>query len=383
MSALTNKLSELSSSLNIYATEDYFKLEPIKMVLNQVGKSFSGSWLGYHSQVYYKNFKTPIAGAIFSVEWGLEQQYGITGTTGEWHIYNYDDVIKYILKTSGIEDIEALNKASSSIAKLFESTKESLLSLISIYSSSNSDNDIYYQEVIEEIRNCKLIKSSDYIAYYKPKGRLASRDSRATMNGIQTPAHISLLGNLLEIEDPIRCCNQLNESIKKLITHYTNKELLSMPTSKMTLSNKIFIVHGHDDLAKTEVARFIEKLGLEAIILHEQVDAGRTIIEKLEKNTEVGFGIVLYTACDFGGSNKINPEIKNNRARQNVVFEHGYLIAKLGRSKVCALVKDNVEHPSDLSGVIYNTMDDGKAWKLELAQELKVAGFDIDLNKCI
>lgn len=380
MSILIKKLYELSSSLDKYLTEDYFKLEPIKAVLNQVGKSFSGSWLGYHSQVYYKNFKTPIAGAVFSFEWGLEQPYGITGTTGEWLIYNHDDVTEYIYKTSGIKDLDTLNKASCAICKSFESTKESLLSLISIYNSSSSDNDTYYQEIIEEIRNCKLMKSSDYIAYLKPKGSFTSMDRRAIMNGIQTPAHISLLGNLLEIEDPIICCNQLNESIKKLITHYSNKELLSMPTSKITLSNKIFIVHGHDDLAKTQVARFIEKLGLEAVILHEQVDAGSTIIEKLEKNTDVGFGIVLYTACDFGGSIK-SPEQKQNRARQNVVFEHGYLIAKLGRNKVCALVKDDVEHPSDLSGVIYKTMDKSKAWELQLAKELKSAGFAIDLNK--
>lgn len=174
-----------------------------------------------------------------------------------------------------------------------------------------------------------------------------------------------------------------NDTFSGDITQNVSMSLQKKPQKLTIKNNKVFIVYGHDNLVKSEVARFIEKLGLEAIILHEQVDAGRTIIEKLEKNTDVGFGIVLYTACDFGGSNKINPEIKNNRARQNVVFEHGYLIAKLGRSKVCALVKDNVEHPSDLSGVIYNTMDDGKAWKLELAQELKVAGFDIDLNKCI
>ena len=58
--------------------------------------------------------------------------------------------------------------------------------------------------------------------------------------------------------------------------------------------NKVFIVHGHDEAAKFETARFVEKLGFEPIILHEQVNSGQTIIEKIENNTNVGFGIVLF-----------------------------------------------------------------------------------------
>jgi predicted nucleotide-binding protein len=383
MNPLINKLCELSSSLDKYSANDYFQLDTIKNVIKEVTKSFSGSWLGYHSQIYYEDFEVPPAGAIFSVEWGLENRYGISnGTVGDWCIYNYDDVTQYIYDSAKLDDLEQLKKISSDVKDEFIGIKESLLSIISIDNSSKLD-DAYYQKMVKEIEHIKLIQSTEFLSHISPKGSFVSRDSRAMMNGTKTPAHISLLCQIVELEDPVRCCKELNTSIKKLITHYSNKELLSMPTNKTTISDKVFIVHGHDDLAKTEVARFIEKLGLEAVILHEQVDAGSTIIEKLEKNTDVGFGVILYTACDFGGSNKVNQETKNNRARQNVVFEHGYLIAKLGRSKVCALVKDNVEHPSDLNGVVYKPMDNGKAWELQLAKELKAAGFDIDLNKCI
>lgn len=147
------------------------------------------------------------------------------------------------------------------------------------------------------------------------------------------------------------------------------------------VSNNVFIVHGRDDLLKVEVARFIEKLGLSAIILHEQPNSGKTIIEKIEEYTNVGFGIVLYTPCDIGGQklSNLDTDLKP-RARQNVVFEHGYLIGKLGRNKVCALVKEEVEFPSDISGVVYQKVDDAGAWKLKLAIELKQAGYSIDLN---
>lgn len=145
-------------------------------------------------------------------------------------------------------------------------------------------------------------------------------------------------------------------------------------------TNKIFIVHGHDELAKLDIARFVEKMGLEAIILHEQVTSGATIIEKIEKYSNVMFGIVLYTPCDIG-SKKNEESNLSARARQNVVFEHGYLIGKLGRGNVSALVKGTIELPNDISGIVYIQMDDNKAWKIALASELKNAGYSIDFNK--
>ena len=150
---------------------------------------------------------------------------------------------------------------------------------------------------------------------------------------------------------------------------------------EMINSKKVFSVHGHDDAAKEAVARTLEKAGLEAIILHEQVNGGKTIIEKLETCTDVGYAVVLYTPCDKGHA-KNDPE-ERSRARQNVVFEHGYLIAKLGRDRVCALVKENVERPSDLSGIVYIPMDDGISWKMMLAKEMNSIGFKIDANQLV
>ncbi|MVO75746.1 DNA-binding protein [Paeniclostridium sordellii] len=142
---------------------------------------------------------------------------------------------------------------------------------------------------------------------------------------------------------------------------------------------RVFIVHGHDDLAKTEVARFIEKLGLKPIILHEQASGGKTIIEKIEEYSNVGFGIVIYTPCDVGNS-KDKRDNLNQRARQNVIFEHGYLIGKIGRFNVCALVKEDIEKPNDISGVVYTQMDKHNAWQFQIAKEMKNIGYEIDLN---
>lgn len=140
-------------------------------------------------------------------------------------------------------------------------------------------------------------------------------------------------------------------------------------------TSKVFIVHGHDDIAKLEMADFVKELGLEAIILHMQASGGRTIIEKIDDYSNVGFGIVLYTECDIGA--KRNTLDYKWRARQNVIFEHGYLIGKLGRSRVTAVMKGNIETPNDISGVVYITMNQNATWKEELKLEMRNVGYDV------
>ena len=144
--------------------------------------------------------------------------------------------------------------------------------------------------------------------------------------------------------------------------------------------NSVFVVHGRDEGTKEAMARFLENLGLVAVVLHEQPNQGRTIIEKFEEYAQTGFAVVLLTPDDLGAPGNDNNDLKP-RARQNVIFEFGYFIAKLGRKRVCALVKENVEWPSDYDGVLHIKLDDANGWKLELARELKGVGFEIDLNR--
>ncbi|WP_062197414.1 TIR domain-containing protein [Massilibacterium senegalense] len=170
------------------------------------------------------------------------------------------------------------------------------------------------------------------------------------------------------------------EIIKEANSKVKNVPILSIDSAPEKLdTKKVFIVHGHDEAVKLSVARFLERLDLQPIILHEQASGGSTIIEKLEEHTDVGYGIVLYTPCDLGKAK--NDENLQMRARQNVVFEHGLLIGRLGRKRVCALVKDEIEKPNDISGVVYINYDSGNGWHLELFKELKNAGFEIDANK--
>lgn len=146
--------------------------------------------------------------------------------------------------------------------------------------------------------------------------------------------------------------------------------------------NRVFVIHGHDEAARETVARFLEKLGLEPVILHEQANKGRTIIEKFEDLADVAFAVVLLTPDDMGGLKDEQTEPKS-RARQNVILELGFFLGKFGRQRVCPLTKGDVETPSDYDGVVYTKLDDAGAWKMKLVQELRAADFDVDANKVI
>lgn len=183
------------------------------------------------------------------------------------------------------------------------------------------------------------------------------------------------------IEDVKNKINNLRHLVAKTSLIKTEIHEPTLVNTPVSSSNKIFIVHGHNNEVKVSVARTIEKLGLEAIILHEQANSGKTIIEKFEEHSEVAFAIVLLTDDDLGKS-KMEDNL-NNRARQNVILELGYFIGKLTRKKVCPLYTPGVELPSDLLGLLYIEIDTEENWKFKLAKEIKASGINVDVNKIL
>jgi len=178
------------------------------------------------------------------------------------------------------------------------------------------------------------------------------------------------------------------ENLEKLVekVDLLKSELSESPAFKEAVfstedNNNVFIVHGHNTAVQQAVARAIEKLGLNPIILHEQPNSGKTIIEKFEKHSDVGFAIILMTDDDEG---KAKSEIDlKKRARQNVILELGYFIGKLGRERVLPLYSDGVELPSDIYGLLYTPIDKAETWKFAIVRELKAVGYSVDANKLL
>lgn len=156
---------------------------------------------------------------------------------------------------------------------------------------------------------------------------------------------------------------------------------LSESKRDMTMASDIFIVHGHDTGALSAVARAVQRVtGKEPVILHEQPDRGRTIIEKFEGHAaDAGFVVVLVTGDDLGRPKDSSTE--RPRARQNVILELGYFIGALGRTKVAIVYDDGVELPSDMAGILYIPRDGTGTWQHKLAKEMRAAGIDVDANR--
>jgi predicted nucleotide-binding protein len=179
--------------------------------------------------------------------------------------------------------------------------------------------------------------------------------------------------------------NLFNTMLEELKLFGVHQKVDKVQKTDVKSSNRIFIVHGHDEAMKQAVARTVEKIGLEPIILHEKPSEGRTIIEKFTDYSDVSFAIVLLSPDDVAYPKDQSPKDAKLRARQNVIFELGFFIGKLGRNRVLVLYQEekNFEMPSDYSGVLYTPYDDSGRWQFDLVKELKACGYNVDANKLL
>lgn len=180
---------------------------------------------------------------------------------------------------------------------------------------------------------------------------------------------------------------EINEYMNRLVSIAERLELIDEPRDARPLaearvgttgdSRKVFVVHGRDEARRESVARFLTKLELIPIILHEQPSRGGTVIEKIGANADVEFAVVILTGDDVGALKGDEANLLP-RARQNVIAELGYFVGRIGREKVCALYEHGVELPSDFAGVVYVSLAQG--WELAVAKEIRAAGIPVDLN---
>jgi len=173
---------------------------------------------------------------------------------------------------------------------------------------------------------------------------------------------------------------KLEGLLELLETEQTLSQGQSPTLEHSKMGHKIFLVHGHSEAALHETARYLEKLNQKVIVLREQPNQGRTIIEKFEDYADVGFAVILMTNDDRGGKYDVACDEQMPRARQNVIFEFGYFVGRLGRNRVCALYSEGVEIPSDYSGVLYVPIDEQGAWRMMLAKEMRAVGLPVDMN---
>lgn len=186
----------------------------------------------------------------------------------------------------------------------------------------------------------------------------------------RVPRRDELLGALRELDRLSLVSYSLNlEGISDVRITATDHQLKTL--------RSVFVVHGHDETLLAEVDAFLLRIGLHPVVLRVQPSSGRTIMEKIEAYSDVQYAICLLTPDDIGASKK-TPDDLRSRARQNVILELGYFIGLLGRGRVCALYRGDLELPSDYHGVMYTGTDiPNFDWRFMLCKELADSGIPV------
>jgi predicted nucleotide-binding protein len=338
---ITKKLETLSKKLNEKSKVDLSKVDVLLNAALEIGHSFSGSWLGYHSHVYYHDFKKPPTSAHFSSEWGFDNMALMVhmGSIGDWKQYTDNEVIDRINDEAKNVNITELVDYSSEVRATIKDVQDEVLSLSQM---QGFKKDEFSNKMLSEILDAKPLTQRDFIDYYGPK-QLVSRDARAIEGGRQTPPHFFILTECLSVKNPIDLCSELSKKLVKLANHISNQgEIISVEN---LINNHIFIGHGHSQVWR-ELKDFIsDRLHLTWDEFNRIPVAGVTNVSRLsEMLNHASFAFLIMTAEDETPNGKMN-------ARQNVIHEAGLFQGKLGFDKAIILLEEGCEEFSNIHGL--------------------------------
>lgn len=335
----SKELFRIANTLDDVTELDAPELDKLIDVAARFGKSWSGSWLGYHSRVYYENFQSPPPGAFFSQEWGGKDVFSM-GSRGAWHEYSFDDVIRAIEREAGNPSLENHIEKSNAAEEAFDDAKSLALSLI--HSSLNLD-DKFSSGIIESIETTKILDKDNFINYWKPSGQLMSRDMVAIEKGLVVPPHFSVLAGAHAIKFPFQACAELRKLIIKLANHVKNIE--GKEVREERVGTNIFIGHGRSHHWR-ELKDFVsDRLGLPWDEFNRVPVAGVTNITRLAQMLDqASFAFLVMTAEDEQADG-------NRQARMNVIHEVGLFQGRLGFERAIVLLEEGCEEFSNIQGL--------------------------------
>jgi predicted nucleotide-binding protein len=318
-------------------------LEPLKKIeecSDLAGKAWSGSWLGYHANVYYSELQVPPAGAHFSQEWGLKDAWPIDDTRGSWVEYKSDDVIQAILEMAGNPDITSVEALSGKAAVEFQKLKPEVLSILS--TSLESKTDVFMENLKDRVTKTDVFSKVRIINAMQPKGRLMSRDSLAVSQGFMTPPHYAVKAHALAIRHPFDCCKELSQLARNAGSHLSRK---ASRRKKIIVGTNVFIGHGKS-LQWRELKDFVsDRLKLPWDEFNRVPVAGVTNIARLSELLDAAaIAILVMTGEDEQADGKLH-------ARMNVIHEAGLFQGRLGFSKAIVVLEDGCEEFTNIQGL--------------------------------
>lgn len=346
MSTLTSELNDIQYQLQSFVasaeppdvTEPLKNLEDISIL---IGKAWSGSWCGYHSCIYYKNFQPPPPGAHFSLEWGMKGGAFGMGTSGEWYEYDFDKVRSVITHRAGDPDLSQVKIIAKKGEHLFEEKREQLLSILQL--SLSQQKDSFVERLLEEVKKARLVSDSDVVKVARPSGTIMSRDTLALTQGLWTPPHIAVLSEVYAWRSPVKACTELLKVSERAVAHFGRVEREQRRSER--IGTNVFIGHGRS-LVWKDLKDFIQdRLRLPWDEFNRVPIAGTTNIARLSEMLDAAaIAFLVMTGEDEQTDGKI-------RARMNVVHEAGLFQGRLGFTKAIIVLEEGCEEFSNIQGL--------------------------------
>jgi predicted nucleotide-binding protein len=315
------------------------EIEAVQETANEVGKAASGSWLGYQASVYYANLRSPPPGAVFSVEWGLDNAYG-QDTQGDWQHYTPDSVRQEIFHRAGVAGLNEAELVAKQAGETFESIRDEFCFTLELAMQEKADSLL--SRLKEEGETLKRFRRSHYLQTLAPK-HFFTRDSRALSQGKQAPPHVLVLAEIFEIKELAKACRQLKGTISKALARVCSDR--EKGKKKVATGGMICIGHGRSAAWK-DLKDFIQdKLKLRWDEFNRISPAGVTNVQRLNEMLDrAGFAFLVMTAEDEQADGKL-------RARMNVVHEVGLFQGRIGFERAIILLEEACEGFSNIEGL--------------------------------
>jgi len=340
---VASEIFYIADTLSKKANElDSAELDKLITVAEQVGKSWSGSALGYHSRVYYKNLAPVPPGARFSKEWGFEDAWPIEDTVGDWIEYDFDDVVNEIKDKADNPNFENYETLATEAKECFEESKSRLLSMLTI-ALEQRKTDKYLEDIAESVNKEKIFTASYLATRLTPSGQQMSRDMNAIQAGVKIPPHISVIAEASSILNSFRSCEKLSKSARRAASHIENLE--NKQKREERIGTNVFIGHGRSKIWK-DLKDFVQdRLHLPWDEFNRVPVAGVTNVARLSRMLdEAAIAFLIMTAEDEQADGKIH-------ARMNVVHEVGLFQGRLGFERAIILFEDGCEEFSNINGL--------------------------------
>ncbi len=338
--ALAEKLKKAASGAD---SDDLAKpLSALEEAARTIGRSFSGSWQGYHSRVYYAGFSPPPPGAHFSQEWGLMDNYASSlGSRGDWQEYDAEEVKAHIRKLAEAPDLDKAHKAADAASETFEFAKSEIISVLQ--SELEEREDGFLENLKKEVEKLEPLSTFEVVQHLSPKGQIMTRDTVVLGQGTQVPPHMSLIAEVQGIRHAFAICNAAGEIATKAGSHLERKSRRRKATDR--IGTNIFIGHGRSH-AWRDFKDFVQdRLKLPWDEFNRVPVAGVTNIARLSEMLDAAaIAFLVMTAEDEMADGAL-------QARMNVVHEAGLFQGRLGFSRAIVMLEEGCEQFSNIEGL--------------------------------